>query len=216
MTEYFRTLTDFEVPAEIINRIKVDDWQNMPLASRYNRWFTFKYWMQNFPLYSYPYFQRRYGHFFNKVGTLDSYILEDDVVNDVKDYVASYFGLNQDQKEDIVVRLQVIYGGQGKPLHIDRTRTAALVVPIKHNYPAETAFFEYYGGDKKLGLMNPALCREVARTSVVRDPALIDAKAVHSVEFKGGNYTAKDPRISLNIKWKETPFQELLEILDSK
>jgi len=203
-----RQLTDFKLPTDLDLELRYLDWRDMQKISCYDQWVSLKFWARNFSWTTYKIFFNHYGWLFNRIATLDSYLLDESLTKAVTQYTSDYF--QRDLTNEITVRLQVIYHGSCVPLHIDPTRTVSLIYPLAHRHTSYTISHE----STELvspGMVNPLYCREVNRVSADVYPALVDVSNIHSVTFDAKSYTKLDPRISLAIKWKTLSFAELVK-----
>lgn len=121
--------------------------------------------------------------------------------------------LPQEIVSQAVIRLQVIYGGVGIPVHIDETRYSSIVYPIYHPCRSETRFFSKNIKKLTRGLQNYQNCTIVSSTIVETCPVLLNTDWPHDVFYSKDVYTVNQPRISLTIKFEAITFTELADIL---
>jgi hypothetical protein len=202
------------LPPELTDEIKSLNWSKLPLAFRADQQAFLKQFIQTKKYHNWTSirgFQRWYGFFAQKIGTLDSYHLPDTLLSKVQNHYNQFF--NQ-LNEPPIIRLQIIYGGTLIPLHIDLTRSTSLIIPIEHEIQANTNFYTSAINPTLRGMINPNDC--VLNNSIIinRIPGLLDVDQIHSVTYN--KLTRESPRISLNLKWPTTKFNTVAKCLKGK
>lgn len=143
---------------------------------------------------------RYYGVFFKKCGTFISLKLPADVESQIKDHLASF---SQELANKSIIRLQLVYGGEMVPIHIDQTRSSSIVCPIQHNRISYTIMYNNNPLlENRRGLQNPVGMVQVESTVVKDRAVLINTDMPHSVNYSKHSFTKADPRVSLTIKFE--------------
>jgi hypothetical protein len=148
-----------------------------------------------------------YGWKIFNIGAILSLKVPPDLENLIRGEINCYYG-NFLAKEAII-RLQVVFGGSMVPPHIDENRNTSIVYPIEHPYVSLTNFYKYDGPVKR-GVLSPVFCQLVDSVQIDTIPVLLNVENPHSVTYKKGTYTKKEPRISLTIKFKNLNFTTVM------
>jgi len=205
-------LHHFELPRPLRQQIDCLDWKNAdstfvvgPQQHRY-------IFLRKFGLGSYWSFARHYGMFMQRTCTMVYSVIPPDLDRQVTQCVSEFFGEDLDQ--EVVVRLQILWGPKGTALHTDPTRTVSLIYPLRHQHPARTCF---YSAKQPItyddtGMVNPDHYRLVSEICI-EQPTLLDTKKVHAVRYDHEHFTPQSPRLSLSIKWKNHDFARVVRTL---
>lgn len=202
----FQELLLWDLPDDIKNQVARMSWNDLPITTGLSRWSMLRRvavgWLrQDWALRG---FLEHYGPLFGRVPVLHNIRLPDDLERSISDLVKQRF----DRAAAPVVRLQIMYGGDFMPIHIDSTREASLVIPIMNHHGTYTRF---YSSQDQTSILDPTRCQfqeEVEITS----PTLIDTKQPHAV-FCHKSYTKLDPRISITAKWTNAKYSELANMI---
>lgn len=205
------TLPNFCFNNLLVKTISELQIQNLSTANRYGRFEYIKSlrtyhklsWLQILT------WANTYGWFFSTAGVLDSYRLPTNIENDIVKELLTMF--DKSTVDDCVIRLQVVYGGDVIPLHIDITRTASIIYPIHHNETAYTVFCQRPQPILPTEqLFKPSECNEVDRVLIDHISVLFDTKVIHGVYYHGQQLTKNNPRVSVSIKWKTLTIDNIL------
>lgn len=211
MSVLYKILDTVTLSDELINRIESLDYRQLKIATRYGRYDYIKSLVQYHKLAWLDIlgWLTAYGWAFSKAGTIDSCCLPAAVEAAVIEELKTFF--SEHIIKDCVVRLQVVYGGELIPLHVDITRTSSMVYPIKHESHSNTVLC------KRVAAITPneqffkqQECSEVVSVSIDKFPVLLDTKAIHGVFYRRGSLTKEHPRVSLTVKWKTLTISEIL------
>ena len=207
MIQYYKTLTDFELPSDIVSDIKNLDQGQLEAAMISDRFFYIKVLREEgFSWFEIVKWFMSYGWLFSKTGTLSTYKLPLDIEHRISEFLKNSVDSSADQ--NLFLRLQVIYNGSLVPLHVDRTRSASIIYPIDHSQPAVTKFYKAIGQARR-GLCDPTQCEQVDSVLIKHIPVLLNVDEIHSVEYTAGSITKDCPRISLAIKWENRSAAEI-------
>lgn len=207
MIQYYKTLTNFALPSDLVADIKNLDHARLEAAMISDRYFYIKVLREEgFSWVDIITWFKSYGWMFSKTGTLSTYKLPLDIEHRVVNYLKNSVDSSADQ--NLFLRLQVVYNGSLVPLHVDRTRSASIIYPIDHSQPALTKFYKTSDVTRR-GLCNPNCCMEVDSVLIKHDPVLLNVDEIHSVEYAAGSITKQSPRVSLAIKWEHRSVDEI-------
>lgn len=148
-------------------------------------------------------FCQTYGIVGEKLSCVQNFRLPDHLESGIMDQLTDRFRFSGDP----VIRLQKIFGGGIMPIHVDLTRTASLVIPLQNHADTCTQFFRYQGPVQQL--IDPSLCQIFDSVEISR-PTLIDTKIPHNV-VSPKKQTAENTRLSITLKWVDTPYQILCD-----
>jgi len=206
--KYYQELPGLKFPPALIKNLTNIDLSLLDVrdSNVSSPWWYFKQCVRrgdslNWNLY------RHYGLFFRHTGYYDSYNLPEKLQSFV------YKILNRDIKdmpEQPTMKLQTIYGGQCIPLHIDPMSTVGLLVPLSNHGDAYTNFYESTEKYNPKSTIDPKKCHLVDRVNVLNYPALIDTTKIHNVTIDPKLHTKTNPRLTLNIKWRQMSFDSVL------
>lgn len=207
MIQYYKTLSNFALPSDLVSDIKNLDYSQLEAAMISDRFFYIKAlreegfsWIEIFKWF------KSYGWMFSKTGTLTTYKLPLDIEHRIIEFLKKSVDSSADQ--NLFLRLQIVYNGSLIPLHVDRTRSASIIYPIDHSYPALTKFYKTTNVTRR-GMCNPNYCKEVDSILIKNDPVLLNVDEIHSIEYAEGSITKHSPRISLAIKWEHRSVDEI-------
>jgi hypothetical protein len=60
-------------------------------------------------------------------------------------------------------------------------------------------------------MVDPTTCLLTSSVTIGQHPALLDVDCPHDVTYKKNSITFDNPRISLNLKWEDMKFQQVLK-----
>lgn len=207
MIQYYKTLTNFVLPSDIVVDIKNLDHTQLEAAMISDRFFYIKVLREDgFSWFEIVKWFKSYGWMFSKTGTLTTYKLPPDIECRVIDFLKNSVDSSADK--NLFIRLQVVYDGSVVPLHVDPTRSASIIYPIDHSQPALTKFYKTNSVARRL-LFNPVQCEEVDNVLIKHDPVLLNVDQIHSIEYAAGSITKSTPRISLTLKWENRSVDEI-------
>jgi hypothetical protein len=197
------------LPNNIVEQVKLIDRRTLTGSTSFGPKECRRMFYNRFQLTDYLAFEKLYGFWFDKICTTDYYVLPDELTNSITDAMSDFF--KQDLTNEIVIRLQSMYGTQGTALHIDPTRTASLIYPIDHRARAETCFYQSVDQsvDPPDGMVNPNHYKYVNGVVIDRYPTLLNVKKVHAVMFDSNIIDKQTPRLSLTVKWKTHDFDQV-------
>jgi hypothetical protein len=203
----FVELPSFKLPEWLIDNLKIIDRFSLAGSTSFGPQDYRQMFVSRFKWSEYIDFAKEYGWLFNNTCTTDYYILPKDLDKIITDKISDFFG--EDLTDEIVIRLQSMYGARGTAWHIDPTRTVSLIYPVIHQYPAETCFYQQKIplSNEQSGLVNPAHYQLVDSICIDKCPVLLNVKNVHSVMFGDSKFTKQMPRLSLTVKWKTFDFK---------
>ena len=204
----YSVIKDLKISQGLADQLCSINWQELPLAFRVDSAASRQFFFKNYRLIDYFDFAKHYGLTFNRVATLDTYILPQSMEQQATKEIQNYF---HQEFDDLVIRLQVAYDGGTVPLHRDPTRTASLVYPLDHHAYSSTVFYTSVTNDNTVdGMLNPTLFAESSRVCIDRYPVLLDVKQAHQV-YLSNTYTKQRPRLSLSVKWKTLEFNQVIK-----
>lgn len=150
-------------------------------------------------------FIRRYGLLGQRIAELRNLQLPRDLESQILLQIGELF----DAKEKPIVRLQAMFDGFILPIHVDKTRSASLVIPVRHDVQSSTDFFS--SNDFYDQLVDPGSCEKICGIEIT-GPTLIDTTIPHSVS-SSIKIPRSRPRISLTAKWQTCRFADLVRAL---
>ena len=107
------------------------------------------------------------------------------------------------------IRLQIVYGGMHVPLHIDKTRSASLIYPLKNHGSAVTNFYSSEYTFSRRGMVDPSKCSLVESIKIDQCPVLLNVDQIHDVKFLEPA-SINNARVSLNLKWEKMKYNQVL------
>jgi len=155
-------------------------------------------------------FLKTYGLALQHIGTIISAELPNELESAIREEIKQQ--LHPLIANEAIIRLQVVYGGQLIPVHIDKTRNSSFIYPISHPHVSSTEFYDYTGPDLK-GVIPPRWCKLTQQVSIDNTPTLIDTSIPHAIRWGKGTYTKKDPRLSLTIKFEQLEFESIVNMI---
>ena len=183
------------------------DWQALPIATALGKKESFyNSYINNCMLDTF----KHYGLVLQKIGNIISSKLPEKLEWDIRDEIKQQYG--ELLSNEVIIRLQIVYGGEGIPIHIDRTRNSSIVYPISHAQAGSTEFYEYNGPAIR-GMISPQWCKLTQTVVIDRIPVLLDTTSPHAIRYSKGTYTKKDPRISLSLKFEKLDFQTVANLV---
>jgi hypothetical protein len=206
MTRYYQ-LSNFKLPVHIEAQLHQLDWQQLPVASVFDKkdWVKIAY-QRNilFELFKY------YGWRCQRIGTLLSTVLPKELENLIRIEIDHLYGVQI--ASAAIIRMQVIYGGNIIPIHTDIARESGIVYPITHSCSNTTQF---YNSDRTIerGMLPPSWCIPTDSVSIDNHPVLLDISVPHAIIYSGNTYTKTNPRISLSLKFEKLDFQTVKDLV---
>jgi hypothetical protein len=150
---------------------------------------------------------RSYGFMFSQAGTIKSLELPKELEQELLTQLSAQF--SQSVINDCIVRLQLVYGGQLIPPHVDIRRSASLVYPVSNHSAAHTVFYQpICAANKTQQLFRLCDLEETARVVIDQYPVLFDTNIVHSVMYS--TIPKAQPRLSISIKWRSLTVNQIL------
>ena len=149
---------------------------------------------------------QQYGFLFERIGEIRTVHVPDHVSQSI----LNQWTFLQKMPEKPIIRLQILYGGECIPIHIDRTRSTSLIYPI-NNHTATTNFYDLQKEPIGRALVDPTTCLLTSSITIDQHPVLLDVDCPHDVTYKKNSITFDNPRISLNLKWEDMKFQQVLK-----
>lgn len=202
---YHQVIADLNLDADLQRGIELLAWQQLTVTTEVNRLGVFRRMIRTgdnwFDYLAY------YGWMLGRIATVKNLRIDHELEQQCVDIVKRHFGCS----EAPVVRLQVMFGGQMLPLHIDTPKHASLVIPINNHEGASTNFYRARRPVNS-ALPNPRQC-ECVESIVIARPTLIDTDCIHSVVYDEP-ITKQYPRISLTAKWTATGFRDLAKVFN--
>lgn len=205
-------LDGFELPCDLVQLIKNLDRISADSTFVVGPTQHRAIFLRKFGLGSYWSFARHYGVFMQQTCTMVYSVIPPVLEKQVVSYVSEFF--DEDLAQEVVVRVQSLWGPKGTALHTDPTRTVSLIYPLSHQHPARTCF---YTAQQSItyddsGMVNPDHYRLHSEICIER-PTLLDTKLVHAVRYDHDHFTKQSPRMSLSIKWKNHNFARAVSTL---
>ena len=202
---HHQVIADLYLDADLQRSIELLAWQKLTVTTEVNRLRVFRRMINTGD--NWLDYLAYYGWLLGRIATVKNLRIDHDLEQQVVDIVQQHFGCS----EAPVVRLQVMFGGQMLPLHIDTPKHASLVIPIDNHKCASTNFYRALRPVDS-ALPNPQQC-ECVESVVIDRPTLIDTDCIHSVVYNEP-ITKQYPRISLTAKWMITGFRDLAKVFD--
>lgn len=197
---YYQVISGLDLGADLQRRFELLIWQQLTVTTEVNRLGVFRRMISTGD--NWLAYLAYYGWMLERIATVKNLRIDADLKQQVVDLVRKHFHC----RESPVVSLQVMFGGQMLPLHIDTPKHASLVFPIGNHAAARTNFYRALRPVDS-ALPNPRQC-ECVESIVISQPTLIDTDCIHSVVYDV-SITKRYPRISLTAKWSATNFQDL-------
>ena len=203
----YYNINNFKLSSQLEDQLFCLDWQSLPVTTVFGKKEIFyDSYINNSMLDMF----KHYGLVLQKIGIIISSKLPDRLEWDIRNEIKQQFG--ELLSNEVIVRLQMVYGGEGIPIHIDRTRNSSIVYPISHAAGGSTEFYEYNGPPIR-GMISPQWCKLTQKVVIDRTPVLLDTRSPHAIRYNKGTYTKKDPRISLSLKFEKLDFQTVATLI---
>ena len=149
---------------------------------------------------------QQYGFLFERIGNFRTVHVPDHVVQSI----LNQWVFLQEMPEKPIIKLQILYGGECVPIHVDRTRSTSLIYPI-NNHTATTNFYDLQKELTGRALVDPTTCLLNSSVIIGQHPVLLDVDCPHDITYKRNSITFSNPRISLNLKWSDMKIQQVLK-----
>jgi hypothetical protein len=203
----YHNITNFKLSSQLEHQLFCIDWKSLPIATVFGRKeFLYNSYVNHFMFDAFKY----YGLVLQKIGTMVSPKLPDKLEWDVRNEIKQQWG--ELLCNEVIIRLQIVYGGTCIPIHIDKTRNSSIIYPILHPHASSTEFYEYNGPDIR-GVLSPRWCKLTQQVIIDKTPVLLDTRSPHAIRYSRGTYTKKDPRISLSLKFEKLDFQTVATLV---
>jgi len=202
----YHQLAKYKLTAQLESQLQQLNWQTLTVASTIKKknWVLMAYRCKSlFELFKY------YGWRGQRSGTLLSFKLPIDLENIIRAEIDQHYG-NQIATA-VIIRLQVMFGGEIIPIHTDLARESSIVYPISHPYASKTQFYNSSKISKR-GMISPSWCTPIDGVTIDTNPILLDVSVPHSIVYGKNTYTKKNPRISLSLKFKKLNFHSVREL----
>lgn len=197
---------DFRLSDSLIRATRQLQWYSLPLTTKFGGFsFALGAWRSKF-LWDFLQYHRCN---ITNIGTIELRRLPIDIESDIRKSIVPLLGSHMVKKA--IIRLQIVYGGQGIPVHIDPTRSAGVVYPLSHDHDSWTEFYQTSDMSNRRGIINPRSCVMIESVNITHQPVLLDLDQPHAVVYDKNAYSKQSPRISLSIKFENVTFTELLD-----
>lgn len=197
---YHQIISDLHLSANLQQQLKSLVWRQLPVTTDIDRLVVLRRMIRTRD--NWLDYLVHYGWKLQRIATLKNLRIDRELEEQVVDIVQKHFGCS----ESPVVRLQVMFGGQMLPLHIDTPKHASLIIPIDNHSSASTHFYQALRPVDP-ALPNPLQC-DCVESIVISQPTLIDTDCIHNV-MHNAVVTKQHPRISVTAKWTSTKFSDL-------
>jgi hypothetical protein len=199
---------NFNLPSDILKELKNLNWHNLELSTSFDyKNYLHSAWTAGF-LFNFLLHYK--GNPLN-AGCVKNFVLPAELSAGIKLELDKI--LSKEIVDQAIIRLQLIYGGTGLPLHVDPTRSASIVYPVSHPYYSETRIFSQNKNLNSRGLKDYQKCCLKDMIEINDQPVLIDTDQPHDVWYAKNIYTEKQPRVSLTVKFETVKFDQLTKIL---
>jgi hypothetical protein len=201
---------DFKLSTDLLVSLNALDWTKLPVQASFSHLDYVRYaWKYNWFID----FIKYYNLIFPQFGKIKTFKLPDELDIQVRDKFSKLF--STEIANQAIIRLQVVYGGCGIPIHIDSTRSASIVYPLKHSNKCLTSIHKSWDGhvETHRGILNPRHYVTIKSVNIQNQPVLIDVNQPHSISYPSNSYTKSNPRISLGIKFEKITYSKLLNAI---
>ena len=211
MDKHYFVIKNWGLTTDLLNNVQLLDRKYLEIGTIYNRINVVKA-LRHYHQLSWPTILKEwafaYGVLFSRVGTIESLKLPDYLEKEVLMQLSTIFC--QSVIDDCTVRLQVVYGGNYIPPHIDITRTASLICPISNHNSAHTVFYQLTRPISKTEqIFKLNSLQEDTRVIINEHPVLFDTKTIHAVMYPS-SISKSNPRLSISIKWKSLKIKQIM------
>lgn len=199
---------NLKLPDSIIKDLRQIDWRNLTPTTSFNyKNYLRAAWTAKFLLDFLFYYKLNLSN----LGNVNFFTLPHVMSTSITQELTKI--LPREIVSQAVIRLQVIYGSVGIPVHIDETRSSSIVYPIYHPHQSETRGFSKNIRESPRALQNYRNCTMVSSTIVETCPVLLNTDCPHDVFYSKNVYNIDQPRISLTIKFETVKFTDLANLL---
>ena len=203
----YHIIENFKLDKTLEQSLQNIDWKVLPVTTKYNKSKFLRMLIKNKICFN---GLLHYGWCLQKVGNLISLRLPDKLEKNIRQQIKNEFGSLLSR--EAVIRLQICYGGEIIPIHIDLTRQSSIVYPITHEYNSFTVFYSCENVNTR-ELIDPKKCEFLDKVSIADSPVLLNTNIPHSVNYDKNIYTHENPRISLTIKFEKLNFSTVMQKL---